>query len=224
MLYHKIQTLFKRTEKGEMITGAWTDPVFEYLAGNLWRCTEKIDGTNIRVTIDPISETIRSIGQAEVRFDGRTDDAALPARLVNWMVGKFFDKTMLKTLKGKFPDGAILYGEGCGDGIGKMGAHYGPQQGFVLFDVNVGGWWLQQDAVNDVAETLELRCVKEVGCYTLHEAIDIVEKGYNSEFGNFLAEGLVAEPCVPMFNRKGERVITKIKTCDFTRTVELEKS
>jgi hypothetical protein len=219
MTYHKIHTMFKRDKKDAMMLGEWTDPIFEYLQENKWRCTEKIDGTNIRVTIDPISEAIRSIGQAEVRFDGRTDNALLPAKLVNWMAGKFFDKTMLQTLKEKFPDGAILYGEGCGDGIGKMGAHYGPQQGFVLFDVRVGDWWLQRDAVNDVAETLGLRSVKDVGYFTLHEAIELVEKGYHSEFGDFLAEGLIAEPCVPMFNRKGERVITKIKTRDFKNVV-----
>ena len=96
MLYHKIQTVFKRTAKGELISYDWTDPVFEYLAGLDWHCTEKINGTNIRVTIDPITENIRSIGQAEVRFDGRTDNASLPANLVNWMVDKFIANTSRK--------------------------------------------------------------------------------------------------------------------------------
>ena len=56
---------------------------------------------------------------------------------------------------------------------------------------------------------------------TLPEAIEVVKKGYNSAFGEFLAEGLIAEPLVPMFNRKGERVITKIKTRDFKKAVTL---
>ena len=154
-----------------------------------------------------------------MRVDGRTDNAALPAKLVNWMVDKFLHPSRLETLKEKFPDGATLYGEGFGAGISKGGGNYGPDQTFILFDVRVGDWWLQRDAVKDVAETLDLKSVKEVGCFTLHEAIELVKKGYNSEFGDFLAEGLIAEPCVPMFTRAGDRIITKIKTRDFKNVV-----
>jgi len=218
MIYHKIHTMFKRDKSDAMMLGEWTDPVFEYLQDNKWRCTEKIDGTNIRITIDD-DEHIKRDGPPAIKFDGRSDNASLPAKLVNWMTEKFFPQSMLDTLVEKFPDGATLYGEGFGAGIAKGGGNYGPDQTFILFDVRVGDWWLQRDAVNNVAETLGLRHVEVIGEYTLKEAIEIVEKGYNSQFGDFLAEGLVAEPCVPMFNRKGERVITKIKTRDFLNAV-----
>jgi hypothetical protein len=209
--------MFKRDKKDAMMLGEWTDPIFEYLQENKWRCTEKIDGTNIRIEIVPSPDVTDN--ECKVKFDGRTDNAALPAKLVNWMVEKFLHPTMLETLYEKFPDGATLYGEGFGAGIAKGGGNYGPDQTFILFDVRVGDWWLQRDAVTNVAETLDLKRVKEVGYFTLHEAIELVEKGYKSEFGDFLAEGLIAEPCVPMFNRAGERVITKIKTRDFKNVV-----
>lgn len=220
MTYHKIQTMFKRDQRDAMIVGDWTDPVFEYLQDNKWRCTEKINGTNIRIKVEPSPDITDN--ECKVQFDGRTDNASLPARLVNWMVEKFFHPSMLKVLYEKFPDGATLYGEGFGAGISKGGGNYGPDQTFILFDVRVGDWWLQRDAVNDVAKTLSLRSVQVVGEYTLREAIAIVEKGYNSAFGDFLAEGLIAEPLIPMFNRKGERIITKIKTRDFNNVVTSE--
>ena len=216
MTYHKIHTMFKRDKSDAMVVGDWTDPVFEYLQNNKWRCTEKIDGTNIRINI---ADAEAPLTVHSVKFDGRTDNASLPAKLVNWMVSRFINPGMLETLTEKFPDGVTLYGEGFGAGIAKGGGNYGPDQTFILFDVRVGDWWLQRDAVNNVAETLGLRSVDVVGEFTLKEAIEIVEKGYNSAFGDFLAEGLIAEPLVPMFNRAGERIITKIKTRDFLNAV-----
>ncbi len=218
MTYHKIQTMFKRDKENAMIIGDWTDPVFKYLQNNLWKCTEKINGTNIRIEITPTPPSIPDL-PCKVKFDGRTDNAALSPKLVNWMISHFLYPQMLIDLAEKFPDGATLYGEGCGAGISKGGGNYGPDQTFILFDVRVGAWWLQREAVNNVAETLGLHHVQVVGDFTLHEAIELVKKGFQSEFGDFFAEGLVAEPVVPMFNRKGERIITKIKTRDFKNVV-----
>jgi len=217
MTYHKIQTMFKRDKKDAIILGDWTDPVFEYLQNNPWKCTEKIDGTNIRIEVTPSPDVTDN--ECKVKFDGRSDNANLPARLVNWMVEKFLYPSMLETLHEKFPDGVSLYGEGFGAGISKGGGNYGPDQAFILFDVRVGDWWLQRAAVDDVARTLELRSVRVIGDFALSEAIELVEKGFQSEFGDFLAEGLIAEPVVPMFSRKGERIITKIKTRDFKNVV-----
>ncbi len=217
MVYHKIQTLFQRTPKGEMILGDWTDPVFEYLANNTWRMTEKIDGTNIRVEIGEVIE-----GRAKVRFGGRAETSQLPAKLVRWLEEKFLSEEMLETLDEKFPGGAILYGEGFGAGIQKGGGNYQNHQSFILFDVRVGEWWLNWENVIDVANTLQLPYVPVVGFHTLHEGIELLKNGVESHFGPFPAEGVVAIPHVPLFNRKGERVITKIKTRDFERAVEKE--
>jgi hypothetical protein len=46
--YHKIQTIYKRyltNPKKPLIVGQWSEPEFEYLAGNRWQFTEKVDGT-----------------------------------------------------------------------------------------------------------------------------------------------------------------------------------
>lgn len=40
-------------------------------------------------------------------------------------------------------------------------------------------------------------------------------KGFNSIWGDFIAEGIVARPAVELKTRNGHRIITKIKHKDF---------
>ena len=49
--YIKIETPFERDMEGskKLIEGKWRNETVEFLKDNLWDCTEKIDGTNIRV-------------------------------------------------------------------------------------------------------------------------------------------------------------------------------
>jgi hypothetical protein len=114
-----------------------------------------------------------------------------------------------------FPDGGCLYGEGYGARIQKGGGNYRPDQDFVLFDVKVGDWWLQRDAVEDVSGKLSLDIVPIIGRGTLVYMVELVEKGFQSQWGNFQAEGIVARPACELKARNGHRIITKIKTRDF---------
>ena len=122
---------------------------------------------------------------------------------------------MQKDLADEFPDGGILFGEGFGAGIQKGGGKYQDFQSFILFDVRVGDWWLEWPDVLDVGKALNLVTVPVVGRQTLNSAIEFVSAGFDSMYGGFPAEGIVAVPSVPLFNRMGRRVITKIKTKDF---------
>ena len=206
--YHKIQTLFKRdmTSKHKtLLEGQWTLPEFEYLAGNVWTFTEKVDGTNIRVIFK----------DGGITFGGRTDDAQIPAQLVARLNDRFLP--MLQgLLDTTFPDGqAVLYGEGYGAKIQKGGGNYRQDQDFVLFDVKVGEWWLQRADVEDVAQKLGLDVVPIIGEGTLHDAIAAAKSGIASTWGNFQAEGIVARPKTELKTRNGHRIITKIKCRDF---------
>lgn len=224
--YHKIQTLFKRhtegKKKGKMIRGEWTTPELEYLAGNEWEFTEKVDGTNIRIgyNLDPDNLD-------RVEFAGRSDNAVIPKFLMEYLEDTF--------TPGLFKDAdlrnVILFGEGYGPKIQKVGGNYRDDHSFVLFDVKIGGWWLSRKDVDDVAAKLGIDSVPTIGKGTLHDAIDIVSTGITfnkgggverwgrgtlqSQWGSFDAEGIVARPSVPMFDRKGQRIITKIKAVDF---------
>lgn len=203
--YHKIQSLYKRDEKGKFIIGSWSMPELEYLKNNLWEFTEKVDGTNIRVMFDGDNVT----------FGGKTDNAQIPAYLVTALNNQFMTLPKRQIFKEKFPDGVCLYGEGYGAKIQKGGGNYRPDQGFVLFDVLVGDWWLKREDVEDTAKALGIDVVPVIKIGTLYEAEADCKKGFKSTWGDFEAEGYVLRPLTPLFGRNGKRVITKVKCKDF---------
>ena len=86
---------------------------------------------------------------------------------------------------------------------------------FVLFDVWIDGWWLKREDVEDIAEKLGIGVVPIVGQCSIWDAIGKTEDGFKSDWGDFLAEGLVLKPKVDLFARNGRRIITKMKTKDF---------
>lgn len=107
-----------------------------------------------------------------------------------------------------------LYGKGYGLGI-QSGGKYRKDVSFVMFDVKVGDWWLMRKDIEDVASKLAIDVAPIVGQGSLHEAVEYTKQGFKSQWGDFIAEGLVLRPQVPLFNRKGERLITKVKYKDF---------
>jgi len=209
--YHKIQTVFLRNPDDKyrtLLEGTYSKPEFEYLKDNPWVFTEKVDGTNIRVMWD---------GEVVV-FGGKTDNAQIPSFLVARLNDLFYKITKRKIFGDAFGNdgGVCLYGEGYGAKIQKGGGNYKPDgQDFVLFDVRVGDFWLRREDVEDVASKFGIGVVPVVGEGTLEEAIELVRGGLGSTWGSFAAEGLVMRPKTQLFNRMGERVITKIKHRDF---------
>ena len=208
--YHKIQTIFKRDEKGKIIEGDYSLQEFKILKDIEWVYTEKVDGTNIRVMWDGVNVT----------FGGKTDNAQMPVFLL-YKLQELFEGTAKKQLFikqfGDEPTEVCIYGEGYGAKIQKGGGNYNPNGvDFVLFDVKVGDIYLLREDVEEVARNLGVRVVPIIGCGTLQEAIDIVKAGMKSEWGDFTAEGVVARPRVELKTRRGDRIITKIKHRDFT--------
>ncbi len=86
---------------------------------------------------------------------------------------------------------------------------------FVLFDVKVGEWWLQREAVEEIAGKFDIGIVPLLGEGTLQDAVELARTGFPSRWGNFLAEGLVLRPKTELRTRSGHRIITKIKHSDF---------
>lgn len=206
--YHKIQTVYLRdpeTKFKTLLEGQYAEPEFAYLANNEWVFTEKVDGTNIRVMV--------SMAGGPISFGGKTDNASIPAFLVEKLQARFLPQADL--LHAMFPDGGCLYGEGYGARIQKGGGNYRPDQDFVLFDVKCGDWWLQRAAVEDVSAKLTLDIVPIVGRGTLSEMAEAARAGMQSRWGDFQSEGIVARPATELKARNGRRIITKIKTKDF---------
>jgi len=206
--YHKIQTVYLRdpeTKFKTLLEGQYAQPEFEYLANNEWGWTEKVDGTNIRIFWNAENQ--------DREFRGRTDNAMIPAFLFKRLEELF----PIECLQAKFPDGeTTLYGEGFGAKIQKGGGRYKADGvDFALFDVKVGTWWLRREDVENVADDLSLPIVPYIGEGPLHEMVEFAREGFDSEWGNFTAEGIVARPNCELVGRNGERIITKIKHKDF---------
>jgi hypothetical protein len=209
--YHKIYSPFVRATEGprrnKFIIGQWSKPEFEFLKDNLWIFTEKVDGTNIRIHWD---------GHA-VTFGGRTDNAQIPSKLVDYLRNTFqeelFEQAFGETV-------ATLYGEGYGVGIQKGGGNYGANQEFILFDVRVGEWWLQRDSITEIGQKLGVNVVPIYCTATLTQMITRISAQplmsmFSGEDKGFQAEGVVGIPMVPMTSRSGERIIVKVKNADF---------
>jgi ATP-dependent RNA circularization protein (DNA/RNA ligase family) len=209
--YHKINTCFKR-DMGQpncpIIVGDWTTPEFEYLKDNEWVFTEKVDGTNIRVMWN---------GE-NVVFGGKTDNAQIPNFLLTELERLFEGTAKRKLFRDIFVDNTdvCLYGEGYGAKIQKDGGNYIKDGvSFVLFDVKIGDLWLERKEVEEIASKLGIRVVPIIGTGTLQEAVEMTKRGFKSQWGDFIAEGIVARPKVELLTRRGERIITKIKHRDF---------
>ena len=214
--YHKIDTMFKRDMEngGKIIFGKWAVPELEYLKDNQWQFTEKVDGTNIRIYYTGRRPALST--DANIEYGGRTDNAQIPTILIKRLDELFRSEMGQARLAETFPDSNIvLYGEGYGAKI-QGGGKYKDHADFVLFDVRVDDWWLKRDDVHDVAAKLGIDAVPVVGQGTLLEAIDLVKHaGLTSDWGDFPAEGIVARPTTELFNRRGDRIIAKIKARDF---------
>jgi len=209
--YHKIQTVYFRDPENNhktLLEGTWAKPEFELLKDIDWICTEKIDGTNIRVMWD---------GE-NVRFGGKTDNAQIPAILIEALQDTFTNEKMKEVFSDA--DNVCLYGEGYGKKIQKGGNYLPDRADFILFDVKVGDWWLTRESNEDVATKLNIGVVPIIGIWKLEQAIEYVKNGFKSTIAynkDYVAEGLIMKPKTELFNRRGERIITKIKHKDFSK-------
>src|SRR6056297_2147434 len=197
--YPKINSLFKRDDNGKFKFNEYSTPEFEYLSHNKWIGTEKIDGTNIRIHWD---------GE-KVELGGRTENTQIPAFLVNRL------QDMVEAFKWdevfENSNDITLFGEGYGNRIQKVGKLYKSDGvDFILFDVKIGDWWLKRKDVEEVAGKLGIQVVTEMFYGDLYDAIEFVKNGFQSTLGNLEAEGLVLLPEIQLFNRKGERIVTKL--------------
>ncbi len=206
--YHKIETLFKRDPKTKkLIVGEYTNETVEYLKDNVWQFTEKVDGTNIRVYWDG----------HRVTFGGRTDNAMIPAHLINKLNDLFGGEVNEQLFEQKFGDTPVeLFGEGYGPKIQSGGA-YRDDVDFILFDVMIKDTYLKRESVEDIANYFGINIVPVVLEGTIQDGIDYVMNNLKSTIAVNGAEleGVVGRPKVEVLDRLGRRVIVKIKRRDF---------
>ena len=220
MEYQKINTLFKRDGKNVIIPSQYTCEEFNYLKDCPWECTEKIDGTNIRIYIsreyDGEDDWLYGIS-----FMGRTNNSTIPEHL-NLKLQQIFYRVDWKNV---FPslmpgDSVCLYGEGYGNKIQKGSSYISNDVDFILFDVKYNNWWLERKNCEDIANKCGIKIVPIIGYMTIPQAVEFVKKGFKSKISedkDLNAEGLVLRTTCGLRFRNGERIITKIKYCDFEK-------
>lgn len=206
--YHKIETLFERDEKTKkLVIGKFRNPTIEYLKDNIWTFTEKVDGTNIRVLWNGHN----------VEFSGRTDNAQIPASLINRLNELFGGETNAQMFEQKFGETQVeLFGEGYGAKI-QNGGMYRDDVDFILFDVMIGENYQPRESVEEIARYFGIDIVPIVLEGTLQEGIDYVLTNRKSLIAKNGAEieGLVGRTKIETCDRTGKRNIIKIKYRDF---------
>ena len=218
MEYSKIQTLFKRDANNIIIPTEFTYPEFEFMKDCKFRCEAKINGTNTRIELYPNSD----ITKAFMVFKGRTDKAQMPSQLLEELNRLFDEKTLIEyfSKKGDFNAPITIYGEGYGKKIQACGGKYCKDHAkFIVFDIKIGNWWLNRPDIEQICKDLNLDIVPIMGYFTVQEAIDYVKKGFKDPIAeeDLDAEGLVLKTDLNIRRRNGERIVTKIKTCDFRK-------
>lgn len=206
--YHKIETLYERDEKTKkLIMGKFRNPTIEFLKDCTWQFTEKVDGTNIRVLWDG----------HKVTFGGRTDNAQIPAHLINRLNELFGGEINEEIFEQKFGSNEVeLFGEGYGPKIQSGGA-YRDDVDFIMFDLMINGNYQPRESVEDVARTFGCDVVPIVLEGTIDDGVDYVLTHRASIIAKNGAEieGLVGRTKVETFDRTGHRNIVKIKYKDF---------
>jgi hypothetical protein len=114
-----------------------------------------------------------------------------------------------------------IYGEFYGKGVQKCGGNYDKDnKRFSVFDICQQGWYVPIDMLEDYCAKLGLDIAPYIGQMTISEAERMVVNGFKTRVANasnpdFIEEGIVARPIIPIKDPRGNRIIVKIKHCDY---------
>lgn len=114
-----------------------------------------------------------------------------------------------------------IYGEYFGEGIQTCGKRYIEKgNGFRVFDIRQQGWWTPKEVRDGMCKQLGLDTVPYLGNMTLREIENLVRSGFTTKFEGasdptLIEEGIVARPTIPLNNGRGNRIIVKVKYCDY---------
>lgn len=118
-------------------------------------------------------------------------------------------------------DPIYIYGEYFGSGVQKCGRRYIENgHDFLVFDIWKQGYYLPMEELNEMCEKLGLKQVPYIGEMTLSDIEEMVMNGFTTKLEGasdptLVEEGIVARPVNPLLDSRGNRIITKVKTCDY---------
>lgn len=227
-----------RVMQNKIILNAFADTTFEYLLNNVFESYSKIDGTNSKICYYPSTQEIFVGGKTDkansqhgqFEYLQQIADRILPKMKEMFPVetarfspkcdnhGKVIVKEDNTVEMEEIP--IYIYGEYYGCGIQKCGGAYSKENKFAVFDIRQQGWWIPSDMRHAICQELELEEVPFYGYITLADAINEVRKGFTTKVegavdSSLMEEGLVLRPTEPLKDSRGNRIIVKVKYCDF---------
>ena len=216
MIYPKINTIWKRDEKGYILEGDYSAEEFKNIKE--WDVSEKIDGMNMRVLYSKEPKIGYEGNMTNLDFRGKTNATQIPPFLLEYMKKTF----LLSLVESIFKEAkeASLFGEGYGPKIQKGGGNYRDDVSFILFDVYVDGWWLKREDVVEISRKLGIDCVPYLGLMTIDEAVSLIKNGgIKSKVAKqeIIIEGIVARSHPLVLYRNGNPLMFKLKVKDYLR-------
>jgi len=200
--YPKIETLYNRDEKFNVIEGNYRLPEFKLV--DKWFVTEKIDGVNVQIHYYP---DLVGTGQGhsdwfelmkfngmKVDFFGRTEKTQFHPSLLDYLKKTFTVEKLGSVFEAKNENNgesckpeAWLFMEGYGHKIQK-GGNYRSDISCRLFDVYIpdkknnpmGGWWLKPEAIENIALKLGIQTVPTIGIFDTHNAVLMVSGEFDA--------------------------------------------
>lgn len=144
----------------------------------------------------------------------------------NWLALDEKSKEAIPDIN-RVPKMYTIYGEGYGAKIQACGSQYLKDSNKVIgFDVKVTSnngdeLYLLNKNRDEIMNKMGMPIVPTIGYFTIQEAINYVKRGFVSHVAEnnkgFIAEGLVCKSPVGIKNRQGQRIIFKVKTCDWNK-------
>ena len=144
----------------------------------------------------------------------------------NWLALDEKSKEAIPDIN-RVPKMYTIYGEGYGAKIQACGSQYLKDSNKVIgFDVKVTSnngdeLYLLSKNRDEIINKMGMPIVPTIGYFTIQEAINYVKRGFVSHVAEnnkgFIAEGLVCKSPVGLKNRQGQRIIFKVKTCDWNK-------
>ena len=213
MHYPKINSLWRRAEDAKrLIKGDYACDALPNIRE--WDVTEKVDGTNIRITF------LQADGQrTQPSIEGRTDAAIIPSFLLDslkpFASWDLFDKAF--HLDG--PNFEVtLFGEGYGEKIQTGGGDYREGTGLILFDVVINGRWMDRRWLLEVASVFGLPVVPYLGRMRESAVVGLVKSRPESQCSRNprAIEGVVAKASYGICDSHGVPIMFKLKCRDFS--------
>lgn len=222
--YPKIYTLYERNPDHSINIDKLSRSEFGLI--NTWQVTEKLNGRNIRILLKQ---------DGNIEFSGRRDvkrmSEQIPQKMMDYLSVIFTPEKMQavfwRYVKGIFQNPEVcVYVEGLGSELATGSGIYCPGKSVSvrLIDCFINPWWIERPLLEEFGRKLGIKCTPLLDTiHTLPQTRDDLEKIIKishvstEDNNNFLgiAEGIVARTKPLLFNRKGERLMWKLKFKDF---------